>query len=94
MDSIRERAINDLRYGNSAGLAMGQMQAAKSAQAPRMPSDDEIAEMQAAQRRYAILDNRRQALSAAVALGRRYDSVEEALDDSRKLAAFLGLEIE
>ena len=90
MDSIRERAINDLRYGG----AQGQVTGAAMTRRERELSELEVAQIQAEQKRWQIAENRRQALSAVVALGRRYDSIHEALEDARVMATFLGLVIE
>ncbi len=89
MDSIRERAINDLRYGGAQGLVTG----AAMTRRERELSELEVAQIQA-EKRWQIAENRRQALSAVVALGRRYDSIHEALEDARVMATFLGLVIE
>ena len=57
-------------------------------------TEEEIAELEAEARLYGIRENRQQMLAEAVKLGRSYASAEEAIEDAKKLADWLGVEIE
>ena len=93
MDQARERAINDLRYGGANGQLLAGVGQARAYREPDL-SEAEIAKIQEEHRAYMVRYNRGQALGHTLALGRRYDSVNEAIEDSKVLAAWLGLEIE
>lgn len=92
----RTRAIESLRYvGQQGGLAGSLNPAAQlGARDYKPPTEAEIAEAEAIQRKQMLYYARREALSHTLTLGRRYDNAEQAIEDSKVIAAWLGLEIE
>lgn len=90
-DAMRERAIENLRYGlGQAGAAIG-----LGHQVPmREPTELEIAEAEERQRAWQRQLARREALSHTLALGRRYDAAEDAIRDAKVIAEWIGLEID
>lgn len=89
IDPSRDRAIETLRYGGQMA-----MQAKDPYPQPRSLSELERAELEAESRRYLVQQNRRDMLVATLALGRRYEMVEDAIADARKIAQFLQVEID
>lgn len=82
----RERAVNELRYGGGALAGIAQARRYE-------PTAEEAQAAEEHHRAYVRLENRRQALAHTLALGRRYERAEDAIDDARTIATFLGLEI-
>lgn len=88
--SERERAIDSLRYGGASGQLCDTAELSRRAQ----PSPEEISLREAEQRKWQRQQSRREMLVAVCALGKRYESVAEAITDARELAAFIGVELD
>ncbi len=95
-DLMRERAIESLRYGGQAqGVFLGGVgSSVNPARGRYEPTELEIAEAEAIQKKQMVYYARREALGHTLTLGRRYDSADDAIEDAKVIAAWLGLEIE
>lgn len=85
-DLAKERAIGALN-GYAQFGAIGNL-------SRREATDEEIVAREAEQKRWLKQHARREALTIALGLGRRYESAADAIGDAREIAAFVGLEIE
>lgn len=97
MESKREEAIRHLRYGAGLYGPGGVTTAYPPGYAypdARTLTADELAHIEAEHRKYSINHNRRDMLATTLALGRRYEGVDDVIADARTIAKFLNVEID